>query len=98
MWYENLFGAFWILLQGILWIGAIIVAALVVGAVITGVWKKLMEKEEPARQVLLNNAEARAISMYRDERDPQLLVNTYTRGADYMWEALHPKPERKRKR
>lgn len=90
-WWDNLVGAFWILLQAILWIGAIVLAALVVGAVILGVWQHVKRSKEPARQTLLNTAEATALSRYRNEHDPDLHIEAFKQGADYMWEHLHPK-------
>lgn len=91
MWWENLFAAFWILLQFIFWLALVIIALGALGALTLGIWNSFRKPKEPARQTLLDNAEARAISMYRRERDPQLHVDAYTQGADYMWERLHRK-------
>lgn len=92
-WFDNLIGAFWILLQILLWVGALAVVFAVVAAVILGIWQYITRSrsKEPARQTLLDAAEATAISQYRRERDPLLHVEAFTQGADYMWEHLHPK-------
>lgn len=90
-WLDNLIGAFWVLLQIILWIGLIALTALVVGAVLHGVWKNLKRSKEPSKEFLMNLAEAAAISQYRRAADIGDKVDTFVAGADYVWEHLHPK-------
>lgn len=89
MWYENLFGAFWILLQILLWVGALSLVGLLFAIVISAVWNGLVKSKEPARQMLLNNAEATAISRYRLAAN-ESHITAFVEGADYMWEHLHP--------
>lgn len=38
MWYENLFGAFWILLQFIFWIAVILIALSILGVLAISLW------------------------------------------------------------
>lgn len=94
MWWENLFAAFWILLQFIFWVTVVLIALAILGALTLGLWnalKKAVAPKEPARQTLLDAAEAAAISRYRREREVLPHVEAFTQGADYMWEHLHPK-------
>lgn len=90
MWWENLFAAFWVLMQGLLWLGALALVGLVVTAVIAGVWKNLTRGKEPVRATLIGAAEAAAVSRYRLKPDASH-VTAFVEGADYMWEHLHPK-------
>lgn len=38
MWWENLFAAFWILLQFILWVTAVLIALALLGMLAVGLW------------------------------------------------------------
>lgn len=90
-WLDNLLGAFWIVLQILLWVGAIALVGLIIAAVISGVWDQLMKRKEPARDTLRGAAEAAAISRYRSEHNISDKVDGFVAGADYMWDKLHPK-------
>lgn len=89
-WWDNLVGAFSILLQIILWLGVIALAGLVVSAIVMGVWRNIRKGKEPARETLLSAAEAAAISRYRSDHNISDKVDGFIAGADYMWEHLHP--------
>lgn len=93
MWWENLFAAFWILLQFIFWVAVILIALAVLGALALGLWnmlKRSLAPKEPARETLVGAAEAAAVSRYRLKPDASH-VAAFVEGAEYMWEHLHPK-------
>lgn len=88
-WFDNLIGAFWILLQILLWVGALIIVGLILAIIVSAIWDGAMKRKEPERKTLIGAAEATAISRYRLKPDASH-VTAFVEGAEYMWEHLHP--------
>lgn len=93
-WWDNLVGAFWILLQSLLWLGAIALVGLVVVAIVMGVYRNIRTGKEPAQDTLMGAAEAAALSRYRNSSTMLDDVDVFVQGADYMYGKLHPKKKR----
>ncbi|QZD98637.1 hypothetical protein SEA_JEMERALD_49 [Microbacterium phage Jemerald] len=90
MWYENLFAACWVLIQGIFWLGCVIVALALLLMLVLGLWQAIQPKAKDDRQKRLDNAEAAAVSRYRLKSE-ESHVRAFVEGSAYMWDALHRK-------
>lgn len=69
--------------------------AILVFAILVGGYRGMAKwfpakKSVPDRKRLIENAEARAISLYQHSSGIELKVDAYVAGADYAWIALHP--------
>ncbi|QKY80344.1 hypothetical protein SEA_MERCEDES_44 [Microbacterium phage Mercedes] len=58
-------------------------------AILWGVVRSWFKPKVPDRKMLLNNAEAAAISRYRLEANHGF-VGAFREGAEYAWDRLHP--------
>lgn len=89
-WFDNLVGAFWILLQIMLWVGLLSTVGLILVIVISAIWDGAMRRKLPTRQRVLDNAQARAISTYRHSPHTVTEVDAFVQGADYAYSVLNP--------